>query len=251
MRYLMRLKHYFWFVELRWLSRVMVVRWTAPQEKTMSEIHSDDGGTVEKLGREPWDQIDWTKIFELTTGKRDLPLSAQTLAQVLSTRYDCTPGLAREILQLAVNHGELLSLEVTICDMSWNYYFNKQTTSGARRIELIVSAHDFYNGRTDLTPEPVSREDLKSIFEECYSGVDADLIGRVIEHMRYMEPVLLDEDGVHLHPALARYVLLKRSHEAIHDAIAPCDTTEEGPAFERVLRALGEYNEAENDLQRR
>jgi len=217
----------------------------------MDEIQSDDGSTVEKLGREPWNQIDWSEIFERSAGKEGLPLSTQTLAQVLSTRYDCTPGLAREILQLAVNHGELLSLEVTIGDMSWTYYFNKQTTSGARRIELIVSAHDFYNGRTDLTPEPVSRADLKSKFEECYSGVDSDLIGRVIEHMRYMEPVLLDEDGVHLHPALARYVLLKRSHEAIYDAIAPCDTNEEGPAFERVLRALGEYNEAENDLKRR
>jgi len=217
----------------------------------MSEIHSDDGSTVEKLGREPWDQIDWAELFERAAGKADLPLSTQTLAQVLSTRYDCTPGLAREILQLAVNHGELLSLEITICNMSWTYYFNRQTTSGARCTELIISSHDFYDGRTNLTPEPVSRENLKSSFEECYSGVASDLIGRVIEHMRYMEPVLLDEDGVHLHPALARYVLLKRSHEALYDAIAPCDTAEEGPAFERVLRTLGEYNEAENDLIRR
>lgn len=217
----------------------------------MDEIQSDDGSTVEKLGREPWNQIDWSEIFERSAGKESLPLSTQTLAQVLSTRHDCTPGLAREILQLAVNHGELLSLKITVGNLSWTYYFNRQTASGARRIELIVSSHDFYDSRTDLTPGPISREDLKSKLEDVYSGVDSTLIGRVIEHMRYMVPILLDEDEVHLHPALAKYVLLERSHEAIHDAIAPCDTAEEGPAFERVLRALGEYNEAKNDLIRR
>lgn len=217
----------------------------------MSEIHSDDGRTVEKLGREPWDQIDWSELFERTAGKADLPLSTQTLAQVLSTRYDCTPGLAREILQLAVNHGELLSFEVTIGDMSWTYYFNRQYSSGARCIELIVSAHDFYESPTELVPEPVSKEDLKSSFVDFYPHSDATLIDGVLSGMKFMEPLLVDEDEVRLHPALARYALLRRSHEAIYDAIAPCDTAEEGPAFERVLRELGKYSEAKNELTRR
>jgi hypothetical protein len=215
----------------------------------MSEIHSDDERTVEKLGREPWDQVDWPELFERTTGKQDLPLSTQTLAQVLSVRYDCTPGLAREVLQLAVNHGELLSLKITLGDMTWTYYFNKDSASGTCSTELIVSSVDFYDSRTDLTPEPISRDELKSRFIERCPDVDYSLPSRVVEHMRYMEPIVLDEDGIHLHPALARYALVQRSHEAVYDAIAPCDTDEEGPAFDRVLTALGRYSEAQKALR--
>lgn len=217
----------------------------------MSEIHSEDGSTVEKLGREPWDQIDWAGIFERAAGEENHPISTQTLAQLLSTQYDCTPGLAREILQLAVNHGELLSLKVSIDDMSWTYYFNRQSSSGARCIELIVAAHDFYETHTELVPEPISKEDLKSKFVDIYPNADTTLIERAFDGMKFMEPLLVDEDEVRLHPALAGYALLLRSHEAIYDAIAPCDTADEGPAFDRVLRALGKYSEAENELTRR
>ncbi|EMA19250.1 hypothetical protein C443_16576 [Haloarcula argentinensis DSM 12282] len=229
----------------------MAVRRKAPQEPAMSEIHSDDGRTVEKLGREPWVQIDWAELFERTAGKENLPLSTQTLAQVLSARYDCTPGLAREVLQLAVNHGELLSLEVTIGDMSWTYYFNRTSPSGSRSIELIVSTRDFYDTPSDFVPETISKENLKSKYEGIYSHADTTLFDRVINSLEYMIPLLVDGDEVRLHPALTRYVLLRRSHEAISDAIAPCDTAEEGPAFERVLGELGKYSEAKNELTRR
>lgn len=220
-----------------------------PQENTMSEIHSDDRRTVEKLGREPWDQIEWAELFERTAGKTDLPLSTQTLAQVLSTRYDCTPGLAREILQLAVKHGELLSLKFILGDMTWTYYFNRQSSSGARRIALLVCVHDLYDTPSDFVPEPISKEKLKSGFGETYPHADTDLFDRVINCMKYMVPLLVDGDQVRLHPALARYELLRTLHEAIYDAIAPCNTAEEGPAFDRVLNVLGEYREAEDALQ--
>lgn len=215
----------------------------------MDEIQPDDGSTVEQLGREPWNQVDWPELFERSAGKENLPLSTQTLAQVISTRYDCTPGLAREILQLAANHGELLSLEVTIGNLSWTYYFNRQSSSGAHCIELIVCAHHFYDNPTELVPEPMSKEGLKSSFVEFCPHADTTLIDGVFDGMKYMEPLLVDGDEVRLHPALARYALLRRSHEAIHNAIAPCDTAEEGPAFDRVLKALGRHNEAQDALQ--
>jgi hypothetical protein len=138
-----------------------VVRRKAPQEVfRMDEIHSDDGSTVEKLGRDPWLHTDWQDLFERVAGSSEPPLQSDTLSLAVSNQYGCDQEFGETIVRKAAECGPLLRISVKLEDLRWEYYAAKSDVITEPCNWISITDSDVLADDESLAPEAVSRDEL-------------------------------------------------------------------------------------------
>lgn len=216
-------------------------------EENMTKSEEDDVSAVQEFGHEPWKQPNWDKLFEQVAGRRDLPLPKETLSQVMSVRYNCTPGLAEAVLELAQRYNELTEMRIYVGEITWTYYFNKVSQTECDCQDLFILPETFCDPDS-LLPKPVRRDELKSSFADLNRLVDGSFFDRVIESMEYMKPVLLEEDEVRLHPDVSHYYALTRLSTSLTDEVGASEITGYEPALNQVVELLDKHAEVREKL---
>jgi len=206
-------------VEFRWFSRVTVVRRKASQDVfRMNEIHSDDGGTVEKLGRDPWLHTDWQDLFERVAGSTEPPLQRDTLVLAVSNRYGCDQEFGETIVRKAAECGQLLRISVKLEDLRWEYYAAKSDVIVESCNWISITGGDVLADTESLAPEAVSRDELVQRVDSRPRQTPIKQVRYIADSIEHLAPFYINDGDPKLQPRVAKNILLRRSHGQIVEA---------------------------------
>lgn len=214
----------------------------------MDEIHSDDGRTVEKLGRDPWLHTDWQGLFERVAGSSAPPLQRDTLILAVSNKYDCSRGFAETVIDKAAECGQLLRVDVRLENMVWNYYVAERDVIRESCNWFCIRGADVFADTDSLAPKVVSRDEFVERASSRPRNPPRKQIEYAADNIEHLDPFYAVDGDLKLQPEVAENILLRRSHAQVVEAVSFSTPKQVNQALADVMRAVSNYNTAKNEL---
>lgn len=214
----------------------------------MDEIHSDNGCTEEELDHDPWLNTDWQDLFERVAGSSEVPLQSDTVALAVSGKYGCNQEFGETITEKAAECGQLLRISLRFGGLRWEYYAAKSDVVSEPCNWVSIGSPDVLADPESLAPEVVSRDELVERMGSKSPQVPPKQAQYIADNIERLAPFYIDGDHLKLQPQICESILLHQLQSRLSGAISQFTPAEEGPAFTRVLEALGDYKKAQKQL---
>lgn len=214
----------------------------------MSEIHSNDGRTVNELGRDPWLRTDWQDLFERVAGSSEPPLQSDTLSLAVSNKYGCDKEFAETIVRKAAECGQLLRISVKLEDLRWEYYASESDVITEPCNWICITGGDVLADAESLAPEAVSRDELVQRVDSKPRQTPIKQVQYIADNIERLDPFYVDDGDLKLQPRVAENILLRRSHALVVEAVSFSTPKQGNEALADVMRAVSDYNTAKDEL---
>ncbi len=222
--------------------------WKTPQEKEMNEIHSDDGSTVEKFGRDPWLQTDWQGLFERVAGSTEPPLQRDTLALAVSNKYGFSQEFGETFVDKAAECGQLFRVQINLDNLTWDYYISEPDVTGDHCNWVSILSSDILADTDELVPEILSRNEVVEKLCARDNQITLNQAQHVADHIECFYPFYADGGDVKMHPQVSKQLVTNRSYAQISEAVSFTTPTGVNEALADVLESVLAYEEATREL---